>query len=293
MTGTSEPPDHLPAPPDADDIDLVAVWMAIRRNWFRVAAMTAVITLAAATYALLATEWYRAEVLLAPAEAPTTSAIGAQLGGLAALAGVSVGRKDAASALAVLRSRELARQFVADFDLVEVFFAKQWDSVHKKWKRDNPKKWPDQRDAVEYLHERVLSVAENPKSGLVTVTIDWTDAAVAATWANRLVAMVNAKMRARALEQAEHNIVYLSDELSTTTVVAVQQSIGRLLESELQQAMLARGNLEFAFKIVDAAEAPKRPVRPKKALIIVLGLVLGIIVSSASVLTRHVSAARQ
>lgn len=295
MTGTRETPDtlgHLPASPDEDSIDLVALWMVIWQNRFRVAAITVAITLGAATYALLATEWYRAEVLLVPAEEPTTTAIGAQLGGLAALAGVPVGRKDTAAALAVLRSRDLARQFVADFGLVEIFFAKQWDPVNKKWKRDNPKKWPDHRDAVEYFHKHVLSVEENPKSGLVTVTIDWRDAAVAAAWANRLVAMVNAKMRARALEQAEQNVAYLSDELSRTTVVTVQQSIGRLLESELQQAMLARGNKEFAFRVVDAAEAPKRPLRPRRTLIIVLGAILGSIVSLATVFVRHVSAAR-
>jgi hypothetical protein len=80
----------------------------------------------------MAREWYRAEVLLAPADEKDSASLGGQLGGLAALAGVRVGSGgESAEAIAVLRSREFAREFIEDFDLLTVFFADEWDAQRK------------------------------------------------------------------------------------------------------------------------------------------------------------------
>ena len=55
-----------------------------------------------------------------------------------------------------------------------------------------------------------------------------------------------------------------------TNVVSLQQSIGRVLESEMQRLMLARGNEEFSFRIIDPAKPPKLPSEPKRAQIILV-----------------------
>jgi uncharacterized protein involved in exopolysaccharide biosynthesis len=69
--------------------------------------------------------------------------------------------------------------------------------------------------------------------------------------------------------------------------VTLQQSIGRLLESELQKLMLARGNEEFAFRVIDAASPPKERVRPKRALIAVVGTMLGGMLAVLIVFLSH------
>lgn len=48
-----------------------------------------------------------------------------------------------------------------------------------------------------------------------------------------------------------------------TNLVALQQAIGRLLENELQKLVLARGNEEFAFRVIDTAVAPRKKPRKK------------------------------
>ena len=39
--------------------------------------------------------------------------------------------------------------------------------------------------------------------------------------------------------------------------------------------MLARGNKEYAFRVLDSAQIPKEPIRPKRLLLVVLGTVVG------------------
>ena len=109
----------------------------------------------------------------------------------------------------------------------------------------------------------------------MTLAVEWTDPDVAAEWASVLVRRLNDRLRERALLEAETNVSYLQSEMGSTNLVTLQESIGRLLETELQKLMLAKGNEEFAFKILDPAVSPKQRVRPKRALTVIVGTLLG------------------
>ena len=279
------PEELLNARPSADVAlpDLIAsLW---KRKW-TVIVIAVAFGAASVAYALLATEWYRAEMVLAPAEDQSGPSIGGQLGGLAALAGVNVSGSDASEAIATLKSSQFAARFIEDLDLVKVFFADDWDPAVGQWRSKDPETWPDVRDAVKYLHEEILRVNQDPQTGLVTLSVDWTDPIVAAEWAGALVSRLNEKMRKRALLEAESNVKYLQSQLEQTSLVTLQQSIGRLMENELQKAMLARGNEEFAFRVIDSSGPPKERVRPKRTLLVILGTLVGGLLGVIFVLTR-------
>jgi uncharacterized protein involved in exopolysaccharide biosynthesis len=270
---------------DDDQISLRELWNVLWRGKWLVVAITTVFAIAAVTYALVAEEWYRAEVLLVPADEKASASLGGQLGGLAALAGVRVGGGgDSNEGVAVLRSREFAREFIKEFDLVTVFFAEDWDVQQERWRTDDP---PDIRDAVKYFHEKVIRVSEDRRTRMVTLAVEWIEPAVAAEWANALVQRVNSRLRERALREASANVAYLQGEIARTKVVTLQQSIGRLLESELQKLMLARGNEDFAFRIVDPASPPKERIRPKRSLIAGIGILLGGALGLFAVFVAH------
>jgi uncharacterized protein involved in exopolysaccharide biosynthesis len=122
---------------------------------------------------------------------------------------------------------------------------------------------------------------------MVTLAVEWIEPAVAAEWANALVQRVNSRLRERALREASANVAYLQGEIARTKVVTLQQSIGRLLESELQKLMLARGNEDFAFRIVDPASPPKERIRPKRSLIAGIGILLGGALGLFAVFVAH------
>jgi uncharacterized protein involved in exopolysaccharide biosynthesis len=272
-------------------INLRELWNILWGGKWLIIAVTTVFALSSVAYALLATEWYRSDVLLAPTDTRSTQSLGGQLGGLAALAGVTTSGADNAEPLAVLKSREFIRTFIEEYELMPVLFADQWDSSRGAWFLRNYEEAPDTREAVKYFQEDILKVQEDRDTGLVNVAVQWKDPELAAEWAATLVQRLNDRLRARALREAETNVAYLQAELGATSVVTLQQSIGRLLESELQKLMLARGSEEFAFKVLDPAEVPQEPVRPRRALIIILGTILGGMLSVLGVFVLSVARA--
>lgn len=279
-------PEHNFGAPSGE-INLRDLWEILWRGKWTIFAITAVFATVSVLFALASEEWYRAEAVLAPADERSTPSLGAQLGGLAALAGVSMGGGNTAQAVATLRSRELAREFIEAHDLVTVFFADQWDDERGEWTGDDPMHWPDVRNAVKYFHDNILSLDQDRQTGLVTLAIEWKDANTAAMWVTDLIRRANETLRDRALREAETNVAYLQEELVKTSVLTLQQSVSRLLESELHKLMLARGNEEFAFKVIDAASPPRERVRPKRALIAVIGTLAGGMLAIFFVLFIH------
>jgi uncharacterized protein involved in exopolysaccharide biosynthesis len=224
---------------------------------------------AGATYSLLATPIYRAQVTLLPVTNRAGQGLAGQLGGLAGLAGlagINLEGPDKTEPLAVLSSRDFARSFIEEQALLTVLLADKWDEKAGKWKNPGPKQ-PDIRDAVERFDKKVRRVGEDRKSGLVVLTIDWEDPELAARWANILAGKINTQMRARAIDSAERSIKYLRAELAVTNEVPLQLSISRLLESQMQTIMVARGNDEYSFRVVDQARVPKKRLHPKRTMI--------------------------
>ena len=101
----------------------------------------------------------------------------------------------------------------------------------------------------------------------------------AAAWANLLAVRLNDHMRERALAVSEANVKYLRHEFEGTSIVALQQSISGLLENEMQKLMLARGNSEYAFRIIDRAEVPRGKSKPRTTLIVAVATFFGVMVS--------------
>jgi len=264
------------------------------RKWTLVI-VTAVVVGLATAYAFTARERFRAEVLLKPADTRTNSGLSSQLGGLgglASIAGLNLNNNTTAEPIAVLTSREFTGAFIEDLNLLPVLFPRRWDDIAKRWKPSVFSSPPDIRDAVKYFNKSVRTVQEEKKTGFVTMSVEWTDPKIAADWANLLVDRLNERMRNRALAESALNVSYLKEELASSNLVALQQSIGRVLENELQKLMLAKATKEYSFKIIDHAQPPRWRSWPRRALIMGGGLVFGFIGSALFIATFHIARLR-
>jgi uncharacterized protein involved in exopolysaccharide biosynthesis len=110
----------------------------------------------------------------------------------------------------------------------------------------------------------------------MTVAIEWTDPVTAARWANDFVALANERIRSRALQDSTRNIEYLNKQIERTTVVEVQRAIYNLIESETKNLMLANVRAEYAFRIVDPAVPPEVRSSPRRKLLVLSGLAVGL-----------------
>jgi len=75
--------------------------------------------------------------------------------------------------------------------------------------------------------------------------------------------------------------------LAETNVVEVKLAISRLLETELQKVMVARGDKQYAFRIVDHADVPKWRSWPRRKIIVALGILAGGLAGFMAVLARE------
>jgi uncharacterized protein involved in exopolysaccharide biosynthesis len=256
--------------------------VAWQRKWW-IVGFTLLLTVLAVAYALMATEWFRAEAVLLPRERASGSGLSsslAQFGGLASLAGISLGQDGKQEPLGVLRSRGFAHRFIEKNGLADIL-ARESSSLLRA---DDGHGASDVRKTVDHFMRHMLFVGEDKRTGLVTIAVEWTDAQTAAEWANRLTRQVNDEMRLRALDEANRNIAYLRGQLATTEAVSLQQAIARLLETELQKVMMAQGTDEYAFRVIDEAQPPVRRSRPKRVIITVLAFVSGLFLSAVAAL---------
>jgi uncharacterized protein involved in exopolysaccharide biosynthesis len=269
-----------------DEVDLFSLWNTLWRSRWLIAGITTAFAVGSAVYASLSLPLYTASVVLAPVKDDPLSGLAGQLGGLASLAGISAaGGGDKTEAVAVLRSRDFARAFIEAQGIVPALFPDAWDATAGRWTVETP---PDLVQAARFFVGNVRTIEEDSRTGLVTLSIEWRDPELAATWANALAAQLNEHMRQRALAEAEVNVKYLRLEFESTAIVTLQQSISRLLENEMQKLMLARGNAEFAFRIIDRAEVPRSPSKPRRTLIVVLATFFGGMLSVFVVFFRDV-----
>ena len=286
---------HAGAQLDPDEgLNLFEIAALLWANKWVLISTTAVTVGLSLVYVFVAHDWYRAEVLLKLADQKQNQGLlsqigGSGLGGLASLAGFDFGGENkSAESIAVLKSREFAAAFINDMNLLPVFFYRKWDASAKRWKSSDVDERPDVRDGIKYFEKAVLEVKEDKKTGLITLAVDWKDPETAAAWANLLVDRVNDRVRQRAIADADGSLRYLKQELAAATVLTLQQSISRVMEIDLQKLALANADKEYAFRIIDHAQVPRRKWvdHPNRVLVVSGAFLLGAMGSGAFVMAR-------
>jgi uncharacterized protein involved in exopolysaccharide biosynthesis len=269
------------------DISLLAMAAFIRRHIRIIASCVLVGGIAAGAASFMLTPRYRAEVVFSPVNTGSFgSELGGSLGGLAAIAGVTLGgaSKRSDEALEYLRSRQFTRTFIERHGLMPLLFASKWDAAQGRWRGEAP----TIAQGVDRFSHKVLQITQDHRTGIVTLAIIWRDRAVAAQWANWLVAEADAALRARAIDEFRRSIDYLKQAAAETSVVEVEDAVAKTMATELKDAMLARTRDAYAFKVLDPAVVrdPKDTDSPNRPLIVVAGGGFGLLIGLA-LAARH------
>ncbi len=268
--------------PTSQPFTLRDLFRALLDGWKPIVALTVLGAVTGVTTALLMTPVYRAQAVVVPREDSAAGALGrsimGQLGGLAGLAGgmLPAGANEAET-LATLRSRALTERFIEERNLLPVLFEEQWDAGRGAWLETDPRRVPTLRDGFRVFDRQVRTVAEDRKTGLVTVAVDWKDPAVAADWANGIVALANETLRQRAIQEATDTLAYLDRELGRTEKVELRTSMFQLVEAQQKTLMLANTRPDYALRVIDPAvtPGPRDRLRPKRAVMSIVATGLG------------------
>lgn len=235
----------------------------------------------AIVYALFSRPIYRAELVLAPVESERgsslVSSLGGQVGQLASFAGLNAGNAgNLYTHLALLTSKEFTRDFILNNALLPVLYEDDWNFDDGTWKHGQEKTmWKVLSD----FDRKVRSVDYDVTTGIVRLRIDWYSGEVASRWANEMGDQLNAMIRRRAIQEANDSVRYLKEALAKNSIVGVEQSMNRLLESQINKIMMANVRKDYAFQVIDPAMPPAESaqLRPNRPLIIAIGLVFGFV----------------
>ena len=293
-----------------DEIDLRELFSAIWQGKRIITAVTFVFAVASVFYAFSLPNIYKSEALLAPVAEENGMRIPGQLGSLAALAGVNLGGGGGSDkttlAIEVLKSRDFISRFIEKHDLfVPVMAAEGWrradDSlivnddiyspVTEQWVRKAKPPFAPQPSVLETYEEfiKLLSISQDKTSGMIKIAIEHYSPYLAQQWVNWLVLDINEAMRQRELAEAERSIAYLQSQIAQTNLADARSMLFSLIEEQTKTVMLANVRSEYAFKTVDPAVVAEKKAKPARALICILGIMLGGMLSVLFVLISYFS----
>ncbi len=293
-----------------DEIDLRELFAALWRGKWWIVVSTLVGAVIAVILAISLPNIYRSEALLAPSaeqQGGGLAAMAAQFGGLASLAGVNLsggGPDKTAIAVEIGKSRQFLSHFIRQHQLEVPLMAVTkadkltgellinediYDVARKKWVREVPSGKPVEPTDWELVKafRNIASISQDAKSGLVTVAVEYYSPESAKQWVDWLVSDLNEAMKLRDQTDATRNISYLKAQLEKTPVADMQKVFYQLIEDQTKTLMLAEVNQEYVFKTLDPAVVTEEKAKPKRALIAVLGTLLGGMLGVMIVLLRH------
>ena len=293
-----------------DEIDLKELFAVLWDGKYIISAITGIAAVISVFIALSLPNIYTATALLAPAESSGggLSGLMKQYGGLASLAGVPLpGGQESSRAqlgMELMKSRAFIGNFVERHDILpELMAVESWeqasgnvlfngevyDSATKTWVREvDPPQSP--QPSAQEAHKAftgILGISEDSQTSYVSVSIEHQSPVVAAQWVSWLVEDVNAAVRMQDVDEAKKSIEYLKQQAAKTSLADLQTMFFELIQSQTETVMLAEVRPEYVFKIIDPAVVPEVRSKPSRALICVLGTLLGGMLGIVIVLIRH------
>ena len=187
--------------PQEDGIDLAVLFRALSRRWRLILGITAASAAVALVVSLLLPVYYKAETRILPPQ-DKGSNLASQLlgpaGGLIAMAGGAAGVKSQGELfVAMTKSRTVLDRMVDRFDLRKLYEGKYREDARKK--------------LVEFL-----TVREDQKSGIISLTVEDRDPKRAADMANAFVEELKSLAGGLAISEAGQRRMFFEEQIRHT-----------------------------------------------------------------------------
>ncbi|WP_371375326.1 Wzz/FepE/Etk N-terminal domain-containing protein [Thalassotalea aquiviva] len=268
----------------------------------------------AIVYTLSLPNIYKSEVLLAPVteQSGGMAAIASKFGGLASLAGVNLGSGSVDKtglAIEIIKSRQFISKFINENDLLVPLMASvDWNqtndelvldpSLYNKeddlWLRDVAPPFtptPSEQEAYNEFKD-ILSVSQDKDTSLVKISLKHYSPKLAKIWVDKIVTQINLEMKERDLVEAEKSINYIERQLEQVQLAEIKNVLYNIMEEQTKTIMFAKVRDEYVFKTIDPAIVPEVKESPKRALIVVLITLLGVVFALVFLLIAYLNSNR-
>ena len=295
-----------------DEIDLAVLIGALWQGKWIIMGFTSVASILVVIYSLSLPNIYSGQALLVPVSSKDSVSGAAQnLGGLASLAGISLSDSSDNSVVATEKLQSLSffeGKILTQINISDLMAVESWnpnnnsityddaiyDDKTKSWTREvvfpqTPK--PSAQESYKAFLEH-LSVVKDLKTNIVTITISHQSPYVAKQWADLVVTEINTFYREKDRSEAEFAVNYLNDQIAQTRLSEVKMVIAEVLAQQIQKLTLIEANDNYVFDYIDPPAVMEKKSAPRRAIICIIGALLGGFIGALVALFRYFQLAR-
>ena len=249
--------------------------------------------------------YYKSEALLEAVSSSSGNSVGdiGGLGSLASMAGVDIGGpgggKEAELAIAMTTSRDFFNMIIEEYEFIlpalmasksfntesqSIHFDEdKYNKVSGQWQEHSSFlrvfKKPTKEQAYRHFISKVFKVSRNNKTGYLKMTVEHKSPVFSNRLLNIIIMEVNQKSRQKALDESSKSLLFLREEASLNKVSLINEAISGLIQSQLQTQMMAKVHEDYLLKIIDSPFVPEKKSKPQRAIICIIGVLIGFFLS--------------
>ena len=281
--------------------DLIELFKVIWRTKVIIFLITFLFALASFFYAKSLPDMYMSSAILAPtSEDDGLSSQLDQYSSIASFTGINIPNNNTSKtqeAIQRVQSYDFFKSFILpNIKLENLMAVKKWNSkdnsiVYDKnlynaesseWvrKKSHPlSKIPSPQEAYREGYLEILKIKRDKDTGFVTISILHQSPFISKDWVDLIIFNINESMRDLDKNNAENSINFLNASFALTNVQTIKEVITNLLQAEMQTLMLASSNKAYIFKSIDSAFVPEIKFGPRRFMIMIIGILLGMTMS--------------
>ena len=220
--------------------------------------------------------------------APDTESTSSKLSGLASFAGLDLGNAaigdDALRNMAILQSKTFIINFLEKENLLPLIFPEEWDDENQTWRNSKP----SPQFAYDEFINNFFVLNEDQVKAVIKLSITSYDPLHSSIIANKMIKNVNDYIRSSDLIEVNMNLKFLKEEAMTEGIKTSKDYFSTLIQQEIIKKMSLYGPKDYAFKVIDPALPPETRSSPVRSVIMIVGTILGIIISILGVMLNAV-----
>lgn len=277
-------------------------------KWY-IMASTILFIIIAFTYSFSLPNIYQSKALLSPVgEQNSMNSAMKSYGGIASLAGINLPSQASGSNSVKALDKLKSLSFFTDNILPNIFLPdlmaiKSWDSrtntiiYDKKDFNPDTQTWirdfgypqtqiPSAQESFRVFMTENLNFSQNQDTGFITISIKHQSPYVAQAWTELVVKELNYFFRVKDKAEAQSSMIFLNNQMAKTSLAEMRQVIAQLLQQKTQKMTLIEASDFYVFDYIDPPAVMEQKAEPQRAIIVVIGAFLGIILGMFIVLIR-------
>lgn len=177
--------------------------------------------------------------------------------------------------IAQLKSVQLTKQFIIEYDLKKLLFEDKWDTENQRWRNTNNKGEPSLAKAAKNLNKR-FKIKYNKKNNLITIKLTWKSPVIAAQIVNDYINFANNYIADELKRIKLDELNRLQRLNNETRYVSIQQDLIAQYESMLTSMNSESGPSARQFKVLSLAFIAEKPIFKLSPFLIILVLLLSV-----------------